>query len=223
MLWARKLQEVHKAVTKALTLFLKSKLPGVDVPAVAEDILRNAIRVDMSRSATRLRRRLYAQWGKYNLVPGELVRLSPGGLEMRPPERDPLEVGELHLDPFRVAPTMRLLQSPKKKTRLSHGDCVRGWLLATNAVISCSRSSLGPLQESCMAVLAAVHAVERDRLVDRGQVLTVVKRILGQWKMPVPLDAQIQADLEVLERHGYLKACEAPDQWRLSDRVSYPW
>src|SRR5687767_9187738 len=48
----------------------------------------------LSRSAARIRRRLYAQWGKVEMLAGEFFKLTDDGLYYRDQVPDPIEVGD---------------------------------------------------------------------------------------------------------------------------------
>src|SRR5690242_7858458 len=98
MLWAKKKKEIRAAVEQQLGAFLKTRAPGADAKALAGDLCETHVRVDMSRSATRLRRRMYAAWGKPNLAFGEVLRLTDKGLQARPNVPDPSTLGDVHVN-----------------------------------------------------------------------------------------------------------------------------
>ncbi|MBI5496890.1 MAG: hypothetical protein HY904_17885 [Deltaproteobacteria bacterium] len=223
MLWSKKLEDCQAVLTKDLKPFLAKRLPDIKPEGVAEDLSRTAVRVDMSRSATRLRRRLYAQWGKW-FIDGELYRLGPKGLEVRPDllEKDPEEVGDLHIDPFRIISVARML-GVGGKNRLDNADRVRCVTLLLTSLTSVCRSRKEPLTERTVAVLMALHAVEANREVAREKVADAVKRHLTQWGYPVPDPAELQKELALLVDHGAIRSTGEGAPWRLGERLSYPW
>jgi hypothetical protein len=222
MLWAKKLEECQAALGGALKKFLAPRLRDVKAEDVAADLVKTAVKVDMSRSATRLRRRLYASWGKYDLCEGELVRLSVQGLEVRPDllQRDPDEVGDLHVDPFRVLSVTRML-GLGGKTRLGHQDRVKAVHLVLSTLIGRTRSRLPPLTERTVAVLMAMHAVEASHEVPKLTLHAQANRFFGQWELAAISEVDLGRELDTLQRHGAVASADA--RWKLSERLSYPW
>jgi hypothetical protein len=224
MLWAKKLEECQAALALELKKFLAPRLKDVNVNDVAADLVKTAVKVDMSRSATRLRRRLYAQWGKYDLCEGEFVRLSNTGLEVRPDllQRDPDEVGDLHLDPFRIIGVAKMI-GLGGKARLSHPDRVRAVHLILSALLRMTRSRKPAPSLRTVAVFMALHAVEANHEVAKSSGLAVVNRHLTQWEVPAVSEAELAAELLLLEEHGAINGQTDPKMWKLCERLSYPW
>lgn len=223
MLWAKKLEQVGAALKKDLALFLKTRIKDASAQDVAEDLVKTAIKADMSRSAIRLRRRLYAQWGKYDLMEGELYRLTSTGLQERNLlEPDPVEVGDLHIDPFRLISVVKML-GMTGKVRLNNQDRVKCVTLVLKTIVQKTRAVQPPLTERAVGVLMALHAVEADRHVPHASVVPTVRRFFGQWELPVPSDAEIEQDMATLVSLGAVLPADDATRWRVSERISYPW
>lgn len=224
MLWAKKLEECQAALTVELKKFLAPRLKDVNVNDVAADLVKTAVKVDMSRSATRLRRRLYAQWGKYDLCEGELFRLSDKGLEVRPDllKADPEEVGDLHIDPFRIISVAKMI-GLGGKARLTHPDRVKAVHIILTTLLKRTRTSRPYPSERTVAVFMALHAVEANHEVAKSTGLAVVNRYLTQWELPPISEADLAAELQLIEDHGAINGQTDPRMWKLTERISYPW
>ena len=224
MLWAKKLEECQVALAADLKKFLAPRLKDVKVDDVAADLVKTAVKVDMSRSATRLRRRLYAQWGKWDLMEGEVYRLTKDGLEVRPDllERDPDEVGDLHIDPFRIIGVAKMI-GLGGKARLTHPDRVKAVHIILTALLKATRTARALPTERTVAVLMALHAVEANHEVAKNTALAVANRHLAQWERPTISEAELAGELALLEEHGAIKGEIDPRMWKLAERLSYPW
>lgn len=222
MLWAKKLEQCQAALTTELKKFLAPRLKGVKPEDVSADLMKTAVRVDMSRSAARLRRRLYAQWQRWDLCEGEVVRLGPTGVELRPgwKDKDPDELGDLYVDPFRVISVVKML-GLGGQARLSNTDRIKGVSTVLNAIIKNTRHKGGPLSDRTVTVLMALHAVEANREVAKAKVTDTIARHCGQWGVPLPDAAELASDLATLQGNGAIS--DVGDAWRLNDRMGYPW
>ena len=222
MLWAKKLEQCQAALTAELKKFLATRIKTVKPEDVSQDIMKTAVKLDMSRSAARLRRRLYAQWQRWDLCEGEVVRLGPTGVELRPgwKDKDPDELGDLFVDPFRIISVVKML-GLGGPARLSNTDRIKGVATVLNTIIKQTRHKSGPLADRTVVVLMALHAVEANREVPKAKVADTVSRHCGQWGVPLPDARELATDLETLTRHGALT--DAGESYRLNDRMGYPW
>lgn len=224
MSWARKMEQVRSALSTALSAFLKTRLPDANVRAVTDDVMNTVLRVSMDRSATRLRRRLYASWLRPELAVGELIHLTPEGLRPRMAafEPDPAEVGDLMVDLFRVAALVRGMGGPKG--RLSHADRVAAALLIINTVASCTAIKPTPLfSAEDVALLLTLHSVEASRMVKKDAVGTQVNRYFPQWGLTTPPPDKLESSLQKLLALGCISASEDGGSWKLSERLALPW
>jgi hypothetical protein len=221
MLWAKKLEECQASVAGELKKFLAPRLKTVKAEDVAADLMKTAVKVDMSRSAARVRRRLYAQWQRWDLCPGELVRLGPQGLELNPGLKspDPVEMGDLYVDPFRVLSVVKMLGLGG--TRLNPLDRIKAFHTVFQSIIKTTKNKKTALSERAVAVLLALHAVEANREVLKPKVQDAVSRHFGQWGVPLPDDAEMEAAIAILEEHGAV--ARTPESIKLLDRMGYPW
>ncbi|MEW5851901.1 MAG: hypothetical protein AB2A00_24135 [Myxococcota bacterium] len=221
--WARKTEQVKKALTTALTPFLKTRLPEVKAADVAQDFINSGYQISMDRSATRLRRRLYAQWGKWDLVGGELVHLTGEGIKVRDAalQPDPREVGDIFVDLFRVAAISRTLGGVKQ--RLSPADRVAFCHLLLNTVRKETASTQPPFTPEQVGVLLTLHSVEASRQVRKDTVHGHVKRFFPQWNLTPPSEADVATHLQTLENAGAIKSTDDGTAWFLNDRIVFPW
>jgi hypothetical protein len=223
MQWAKKLEGLQGVMTKELQKFLAPRMRSVKPADVAQDLIKQAVKIDMNRSAARLRRYLYAQWGRVDLVAGEWFHLGPNGLEERangaPSVRD---LGDLHVDPFRVFSLVKMLGYANKQ-RLTVEDRVKANALVFSVIHSQCIADFPSLTPRQVATLMVTHAVEANREVEKANVPAQVGRHFPQWNITVPSETDIQEDVAVLARHGALKDADSPSRFRLSERISYPW
>jgi hypothetical protein len=178
----------------------------------------------MSRSATRLRRRLYAQWGKWDLMEGELYRLTKDGLEVRPDlaSKDPDEVGDLHIDPFRIIGVAKMI-GLGGKARLTHPDRVKAVHLILTCLLKATRTTRALPTLLTVGAFMALHAVEANHEVAKASAFSVVNRHLAQWELPPVTEADLDAELALLVEHGAIDGETDPRMWKLTGRLSYPW
>jgi hypothetical protein len=223
MSWSRKLEDVRAALTKALDDFFKTRLPDLTGKKVADDLMTTAVRISMDRSATRLRRRLYAQWLRPDLAAGEVVYLAPDGLKVREEALlpDPKEVGDLFVDVFRVAAVARGLGGAKGK--LSPPDRVAAAMLILNTVAGRTTQANAPFSTGEVGLLLTLHAVEASKRVKKDAVSGHVARYFGQWGLPMPSQDQLAAHLERLLATGCITESEDGGNWVLQDRVGFAW
>lgn len=222
MSWARKLDEVRTALAADLPGFIKPRIPDVHMRSVVDDLMNNTIRVSMDRSATRLRRRLYASWLRPDLALGELVHLTPEGVRPRVEAltRDPDEVGDLTVDLFRLNATLRGLG----KGKLSPADRVAAALLILNTAAACTRAARTPcFTQQEVALLLVLHAVEASRQVKKDAVAAAATRYFGQWGLAAPAADDLAKDLARLAAAGCIAASDDGSFWKLSDRVAFAW
>src|SRR5688572_15270887 len=104
-LWKSRQKAIHKEMVTRLKP-LERDLG--DAEEVAQELWDQVISFDTSRSATRLRRRISAALGRFNMAGGELIVLTEKGLRRRDWSKpDPAEVGDVHVDLTRLYAWLR--------------------------------------------------------------------------------------------------------------------
>lgn len=222
MQWSKKLEALQRELTKELKVFLAPRLKGANAAEVSQDIVKQAFRIDMNRSAARLRRMLYAQWGRLDLVAGEFFALTAKGLEQRPaPGLGTL--GELHLDPFRLFSAVKMLGYPGE-ARLSLEDRVKASHVVVKVMHRLCLQKLPVLTARQVALLMVAHSFEAGREVDRAKMLPHVAKHFPQWNIPAPSPQDLEADVQALLSHGlFVPTKEGSTVYRLAERLTYIW
>lgn len=220
--WSHKLEDLTEKLGKELKTFLAPRLKDAKPADVAADLVKSAVKIDMNRSAARLRRMLYAQWGKLEMVAGEFYRLGPTGVEEREAAPSIRELGDLHIDPFRVMSVVKMLGF-SGKNRLAVEDRVKGNHLILHTLQQQTLSKAAPLTVRSVGVLMTLHAVEANREVEKGAVVAQAVRHFPQWNLPVPHEDEVLADVQLLLEHGAIAETEDGARYRLKDRISYTW
>ncbi|MBI5497996.1 MAG: hypothetical protein HY904_23535 [Deltaproteobacteria bacterium] len=215
MLWVKKSKEINAAFKAALEPFLAASLPETDAGQAASDLMR-ALRFDLSRSATRLRRRLYGMF-RSPLVLVELVRLGEDGWGLRPPEKEPDTVGDVVMDPFRVLSNFRVWGSANQ--RMSAPDRVVAFRVVFNALLSVTKSGQAPMTDAEAGALLAMHANEGGKKVKKDAVSPGIVRHFPSWGLQTPDAAGIEALLASLQTRGFVKPMEDKAMWRLTEEV----
>jgi hypothetical protein len=222
VLWARHSKQLSASVAEEISPLLRGRLPDLEPLAVVQDLARNCSRYDMSRSAARFRRRLYAQW-RSPLVLTEFVHLGPEGWGLRALAKDPAEVGDFCLEQFKALAAIRMWGAPGK-ARLSNQERVVALKGVLNGVLKATKTGQPLMTDVEVAVLWALHANEGGRKVRMETLAPGVSRHLPLWGLQAPKEAELGALVETLKKRGFIKDLEDGNrQWRLQDWVMYPF
>jgi hypothetical protein len=192
----------------------------------ALDMVRQITRYDMSRSASRFRRRLYAQW-RSPLVLNELVGLTKEGYGLRPAEPEPLDVGDVLVDQWRLVAIIKGWGAPPRgapkdvKDRLNPQDRVVALQCVMNALVDATYGDKTPVSDVEAAVLWSLHLSEGAKKVRKDQVAQNAGRHLPKWGLYLPSPMQLETVVKLLEERGYIKSEGA--SWRITDVVTWPF
>jgi hypothetical protein len=218
MLHVKILNEVSNALIKVLLPLEKEELFGIRAEALARDHERLGLRVDLSKSASRLRRSMYAMW-RSPLALHELVTLSPEGWGIRPRSHGPLEVGDLVLDQLKLMKGLRTLQGPDGKT-LSTPLCLDLLTAILDGIGRATKSGPRDVGFNAAAVLWALHSLESANRVKKPGLETGVARFFKQWGLPEPSVQEVQRCVTLLT-DGRFIADEHGKYWRLLSHVKF--
>lgn len=218
MLHTRKLAEYSAVLQDALQPVVKKH--GIDgtPDGLAKDHDRWGLRIDLSKSAAKLRRRLFAMW-RSPLVLHELVALTDAGWGLRPPETGPDLVGELVVDHMKLFRGVRMLHAGGRDT--VKAEAAVDFLTAfIQALARASKTGPRGADSAAMATLWALHGMETARRVKKEGAGAAVVKQLKTVGLPEQTPAQVDAHIKTLNAAGFIQD-EQGKYWRLQGEVRF--
>lgn len=220
MLWAKKQKQIRAAVEDKVTGFLKTRVAGA-ASAVDMGVVEGMIHVDMSRSATRLRRRMYAAWGKPAMAFGELLRLTPTGIQPRPLNEDPTTLGDVRVNLPAVTALVRSWSTGRVK--LTPRDQIKALKVLLDAVASQSAKAGPWLTETQVALLVALQAQAGENAVAIAQLTQTLNAGLSKLGVPQPQPEALATDVDTLKAAGALEPSADGTTVRVPEHISLEW
>ena len=205
MLFKRYVGQLSKHVEAAFAGLVKKKKIDADPRAVAADLQRLNLRVDMSKSAARLRR--------------QFIALGKDGWEPRMEDAGPVILGDVYLDQFKLVRLCRSFRAPEGE-RESPALALEVLQAYLDAISKAMQGGLKYPSQADVGVLLSLHLSETAHKVKKETVHRNVARHFGQWKIPEPGPADVDDALRRLLQYGFIKD-EDEKSWRLVEEVAW--
>lgn len=216
MLHGRCLEIISRNLRGNLEALVASGDLDLDPEEASTDLARFGIRIDLSRSAARLRRQVY-WFVKSPLVLTEFVALGDDGWGPRKPMPGPAYVGDVCVQQLTLVRVARGYKGPA-------GRDAQGAIKVLSAVLSAvaSASKLGlrePTPDMC-AVLVSLHMGETARRIKKSAVVANAERHFRQMGLPDPAPKAVEAAVKQLAKHRFVSDEEGRN-WKLNRDVKW--
>lgn len=218
MLYRKYIQDLSKHLEAGLTTLVKQKKVDVDPKAAARDLHKLNFRIDMSKSAARLRRQLY-RFVRSPLQITELIALGPDGYEVRYEETGPVVLGDIYLDQFRL---VRLARAARVQKGEPEQPALPVLVLRTylDAISKAMRGGFKYPSDEEVGVLLSLHLSETAQRVRKASIHKNIPRHFGVWRISEPSPDDVDAAIKRLLQYGFITD-EDPTSYRLMEEVGW--
>jgi hypothetical protein len=217
MLHLKILNEVSKTLMKVLLPLENESVFGIHAETLARNHRGLGLRVDLSKSAARLRRRLYAMW-RSPLALHEFVALTSAGWGIRPQGEESSEVGDLVLDQMKLMSTLRGLSGAGGEP-MSVSLRVDLLCAILEGLSRATKNGPKDLGFNTLAVLWGVHGLEGAKFVKKLGLETSMERFFRKSHLPELTTEELEQCLQHLTSAGFLE--EEEGKWRLLHQVKF--
>lgn len=207
-----------KEVQAALTTLVKQERLAADPAQLALEVERLCVRVDLSRSAARMRRQFYAAVHNPMVLAGLFV-LDDAGWRPRDPEPIKQPLGDIWVDHVRLIRLVRGLKGPVPKANA--GAPVHGLHAFLAGMGKATQMGLKYPSITLAGTLLSMHLLETARRVKKGAPATQTPRHFRQWGLLEPSPDDVELEVARLVQHGFVKVDETGASYRLQDEVSW--
>lgn len=218
MLHTRKLAEFSQVLQETLRPVMEDHQLEGDPAVLAKDHERWGVRVDLSKSAAKLRRRLFAQW-RSPLVLHELVSLSDKGWGLRPKPVGPDLLGDLVVDHLKLVRGIKMLHPPGAS--MCRGDAAVDVLSAFVAALAkVTITGMRAGRSDVLGTLLALHGLETARRIKKDGLAQAVVKMQKTLGLPESPPAEVAQFVKMLEDTGFIQD-EAGKYWRLQGNLKW--